>query len=143
VISKNCGKTKVALKKPTNYRLLKQICGRAGGGGAPSSPAPLAHPPAASPRRPPTRVPLIHQQFKHIDSLRILKLKWNDITFQLSFSFRTRLCVLTIWSLLERAANTREESSFSIAPTAIQTHRFSSDFETEVEWLHFSTQFQF
>ena len=41
--------------------------------------------------------PLLQQQFKHIDSLLILKLKWNDITFQLSFSFRTRL---SVWIIL-------------------------------------------
>jgi hypothetical protein len=42
--------------------------------------------------------PVAQQQFKHIGSLLILKLKWNDITFQLSFSFRTRLSVWVILS---------------------------------------------
>ena len=34
--------------------------------------------------------PLLQQQFKHVAPLLIPKLKWNDITVQVSFTFRTR-----------------------------------------------------
>ena len=38
-------------------------------------------------------VPLLDYQFNHIAPLLISKVKWNDITCQVSFSFRTRLWV--------------------------------------------------
>jgi hypothetical protein len=75
---------------------------------------------------------LLQQQFKHIDSLLIPKLKWNDITFQFSFNFGTRL---SVWIILISAGAARgRRSSFSIVAAAIQTHRVSSDFETRL-WV--------